>query len=282
MTIGDRISMLRRSRDLSQEELAEMCGVSRQAVSKWESEQSMPEIDKIITLSEVFSVTTDYILRGIEPLSERPDRKNFPAKPFNIVATAILVIGFIFTIPLTSEMFYNKNDLFSVTLFMFVVICVGLMVFALGSVRISRREQKANAMRFARINVWIIAFVLISIIFNGACCNIIAPVPLPLYGTPYNEGRQPVYTMPAADEQSVERPDGIVDEPKSIFDSRESYYEDNWTDSQRRLFTGIFVITYMLVCTATTVACTVLIERERKGLSAREKKKEEKPEQAKD
>ena len=93
MTIGDRISYLRRSRDLSQEELAEMCGVSRQAVSKWESEQSIPEIDKITTLSEIFGVTTDFILKGIEPLGERPDRKNHPAKPYDIVGTALIILG---------------------------------------------------------------------------------------------------------------------------------------------------------------------------------------------
>ena len=47
MNIADRIQILRKSRGISQEELAEKMGVSRQAVSKWESEQSSPDIDKI-------------------------------------------------------------------------------------------------------------------------------------------------------------------------------------------------------------------------------------------
>lgn len=67
MNIADRIQYLRKNRGLSQEELADKVGVSRQAVSKWESGQSTPDIEKIIVMSELFEVTTDYILKGIEP-----------------------------------------------------------------------------------------------------------------------------------------------------------------------------------------------------------------------
>ena len=74
MTIADRIQSLRKSKGMSQEELADVAGVSRQAVSKWESEQSVPDIDKIVILSEIFGVTTDYILKGIEPI-ETNDHK---------------------------------------------------------------------------------------------------------------------------------------------------------------------------------------------------------------
>ena len=66
MDIADRIQALRKMKGLSQEELAEKTGVSRQAVSKWESGQSAPDLDKIIIMSEYFGVTTDYILKGIE------------------------------------------------------------------------------------------------------------------------------------------------------------------------------------------------------------------------
>ena len=69
MNMADRIQYLRKSKGFSQEELADKVGVSRQAVSKWESEQSTPEIEKIIIMSELFEVTTDYILKGIEPVN---------------------------------------------------------------------------------------------------------------------------------------------------------------------------------------------------------------------
>lgn len=69
MNMADRIQYLRKAKGLSQEELADKVGVSRQAVSKWESEQSTPDLEKIITMSELFEVTTDYILKGIEPVT---------------------------------------------------------------------------------------------------------------------------------------------------------------------------------------------------------------------
>lgn len=66
MNISDRIQSLRKTKGISQEQLADELGVSRQAVSKWESGQSMPDIEKIILMSEYFKITTDYLLKGID------------------------------------------------------------------------------------------------------------------------------------------------------------------------------------------------------------------------
>ena len=68
MTIADRIQSLRKAQGMSQEELADRVGVSRQAVSKWESEQATPDLDKVVIMSDIFEVTTDYLLKGIEPV----------------------------------------------------------------------------------------------------------------------------------------------------------------------------------------------------------------------
>ena len=68
MTIADRIQSLRKAKGMSQEELADKVGVSRQAVSKWESEQATPDLDKVVIMSDIFEVTTDYLLKGIEPV----------------------------------------------------------------------------------------------------------------------------------------------------------------------------------------------------------------------
>ena len=54
MNIADRIQYLRKQNGYSQEELADKVGVSRQAVSKWESEQSIPDLEKVIIMSELF------------------------------------------------------------------------------------------------------------------------------------------------------------------------------------------------------------------------------------
>ena len=78
MNIADRIQSLRKQKGMSQIELADAIGVSRQAVSKWESEQAIPDLDKIIAMSEIFGTTTDYLLKGIEPIETDP---NAPVAP---------------------------------------------------------------------------------------------------------------------------------------------------------------------------------------------------------
>lgn len=94
MNMADRIQYLRKAKGLSQEDLADRVGVSRQAVSKWESEQSTPDLEKIIILSDIFGVTTDYILKGIEPTGKDADNsKEFAGKVLYIASTAFVFIG---------------------------------------------------------------------------------------------------------------------------------------------------------------------------------------------
>jgi transcriptional regulator with XRE-family HTH domain len=94
MNMADRIQNLRKTKGISQEELADQVGVSRQAVSKWESEQSMPDLDRIIAMSELFGVTTDYILKGIEPIPPAKGTDFTLAGKINFLAsTAFLAIG---------------------------------------------------------------------------------------------------------------------------------------------------------------------------------------------
>ena len=63
MIFAEKVLALRRRNGWSQEELAEKAGVSRQSVSKWESAASIPDIGKILELSRVFGVSTDYLLK---------------------------------------------------------------------------------------------------------------------------------------------------------------------------------------------------------------------------
>ena len=63
MILADKIVNLRKRAGWSQEELAEKMGVSRQSISKWEGAQSVPDMNRILKLSEVFCVSTDYLLR---------------------------------------------------------------------------------------------------------------------------------------------------------------------------------------------------------------------------
>ena len=94
MNLADRIQSLRKAKGISQEQLADQIGVSRQAVSKWESEQSTPDLDKIILLSDFFDVTTDYLLKGIEPVKDhREKRKDQTSRILYIASSALIFIG---------------------------------------------------------------------------------------------------------------------------------------------------------------------------------------------
>ncbi len=68
MILADKITALRKKAGWSQEELAEQLGVTRQSVSKWEGAQSVPDMDKVVQMSRLFSVTTDFLLK--DELSE--------------------------------------------------------------------------------------------------------------------------------------------------------------------------------------------------------------------
>ena len=64
MILAEKIINLRKKNGWSQEELAEKLGVTRQSISKYEGAQSIPDLDKILKLSEIFGVTTDYLIKG--------------------------------------------------------------------------------------------------------------------------------------------------------------------------------------------------------------------------
>lgn len=63
MTTGEKIAKLRKENNYTQEQLAEVLGVSRQAVSRWETDQMYPDTEKMIVISKVFDCTMDYLLK---------------------------------------------------------------------------------------------------------------------------------------------------------------------------------------------------------------------------
>lgn len=63
MTFGEKLQSLRQKAGMSQDALAERLDVSRQAVSRWERGETMPETEKVVLLADLFGVTTDHLLR---------------------------------------------------------------------------------------------------------------------------------------------------------------------------------------------------------------------------
>ena len=79
MTTGQRIAQKRKELNLSQEALGEQLGVSRQAIYKWESDASLPEVEKLVAMSRLFSISVGELL-GVEA-SEPTESGPAPAQP---------------------------------------------------------------------------------------------------------------------------------------------------------------------------------------------------------
>lgn len=76
MHIGERLLKLRKQKGLSQEEIANIIGVSRQTISKWETGESNPDFDKIIPLCDLYNITTDELIRGEVSDKKTSNEKN--------------------------------------------------------------------------------------------------------------------------------------------------------------------------------------------------------------
>lgn len=90
MTLGEKISALRNQHEMSQGDLAEKMNVSRQSISKWETDTSVPELDKLIQLSEVFHITLDELVKGDAPPEKEPEeesgaKQEIPAQPVQVI-----------------------------------------------------------------------------------------------------------------------------------------------------------------------------------------------------
>lgn len=77
MALGETLTNLRKAKGLSQEQLAEKLNLTRQTISKWELNQSAPDIDYLLRLSEIFGVSTDYLIKGEQSVNT-PDKTSQP------------------------------------------------------------------------------------------------------------------------------------------------------------------------------------------------------------
>lgn len=185
MTIADRIQSLRKSKGVSQEELADRIGVSRQAVSKWESEQSTPDVEKIVLLSNYFEVTTDYILKGIEPVKAEEKQSGKQdggdgAAICDITGTALNLLGVV----ISGLIWYSVQETAAVTAGIVFVI-LGVMVHEIGLLQSGKRRRLPAEYRFWRINVWLVVFIPLSVTYNLLMQGIPAPYPMMISGYMY-------------------------------------------------------------------------------------------------
>ena len=140
MTIGDRLLKLRKEKNLSQEDLANILDVSRQTVSKWETGESMPDFNKICPLCEYFGITSDELITGKQNIIEA--RKENKKEKFarNIAVAVGLYILSLVAIILFSTTF-NNPEIGVCIFFGICAVATGLIIYS--SILYSKdKEQK--------------------------------------------------------------------------------------------------------------------------------------------
>ena len=145
MNISDRIQSLRKARGITQEQLADAVGVSRQAVSKWEAEQSVPDLERIVAMAEYFDVTTEYLLRGIEPAPDVRAPRTSP-RTMCIIATALDAAGLI----LGGGLWFEYQNW----------LCVAVMlIFQLAAVTVWLLTKGERPRWFWAVHVWFLSVI---------------------------------------------------------------------------------------------------------------------------
>lgn len=181
MTLGEKIIDLRKKRGLSQEELSITLGVSRQAVSKWETDESTPDTAKIVALAEYFHVTTDWLLRDLAP---EPDiEKTAPhttSVPTHIITPLLLcmtIAGCACGLPLLGYGFFRAATTLPTVLGL--ILLVFSVALATGYGLFLRSQTEADGQSFIRsfwcIAVWFVAPVAcypLMLVFYGLLSEI--------------------------------------------------------------------------------------------------------------
>ena len=128
MTIGDRLLKLRREKNISQEELANVLDVSRQTISKWETGQSMPDFDKIVPLCEFFGITSDELLTGNSNIQEAKKENVKSHFARNIALAVMLYIFALVAIVIMAAQF--EQPIIGVCLFFtLIAFATGLLIY---------------------------------------------------------------------------------------------------------------------------------------------------------
>lgn len=155
MGLSDKILKLRKTQGLSQQELADQLGVSRQSISKWELDESQPDINNIITLSKVFGVSTDYLLND-DIVSHEKD--NAVCQKAFIIALLIVLFGVV-----CSQMLWKQyQDAISLMIGMFIQI-VGIGIFEYFAISLHDNQIQK---KFWSINIWLVTLIPIQYFIN--------------------------------------------------------------------------------------------------------------------
>ncbi len=114
MSLGERLYELRKKKGLSQEEVAEKLNVTRQSVSKWETDESKPDFDKIVPICELYEISTNELLSGTQEEKEEKEveviNKDNKKKRAIFISIAVFLYFLAIIWIMISETTFNLND----------------------------------------------------------------------------------------------------------------------------------------------------------------------------
>lgn len=150
MDIGNKLYELRKSKNLSQEELADKLNVTRQTISKWETNQSTPDFDKIIPLCEIYGISADELLNGVKIEKEETPIDNSNKRKKRAIGISIGLFTYVIAIAfiMTSIPSFHLDPVIAAAIFL--LICgIGTVIIVLSCVfnripKIKKEESPKN------------------------------------------------------------------------------------------------------------------------------------------
>ena len=168
MNIGEKIYQLRKKKNLSQEDLASVLNVSRQTISKWETGDSNPDLDKIVPLCNFFDISTDEFLKGKDIVYERKltnEKKKNKALTFSL-CLIIFAVMIILTI-LLEEIEVSDGVIGSIIMFGITLIGVLLIYYFVSTPKEKKKDKKGSIINKIIFLLTLIIYFLVSFIWNA-------------------------------------------------------------------------------------------------------------------
>jgi len=143
MNLGDKLIELRKSKNLSQEEVAEQLNVTRQTVSKWETNQSTPDFDKIVPLCELFEISSEELLKGSRKEENNQDNSDieYIKKKKRVLGLIIGIFLYFVSISwiITSVEYLKISEELAISIFLLII---GIATCTIIYTRIMYRDEK--------------------------------------------------------------------------------------------------------------------------------------------
>lgn len=172
MKINEKIYLLRKEHNLSQENLANQLGVSRQTVSKWETGESCPDFDKIVPICDLFNISTEELLRDKKVNNcDCDNEKKVIVKAIMICISIFLYFISIITIVVGEEYFHLNEGLLVGIFFLICGFATSLLVFTCMTrpnkmeVKETVQEEKNSALDFV-VKIVFLIFVCLYLLVS--------------------------------------------------------------------------------------------------------------------